>query len=183
LQLPKSNRTPDTIRRRCQRVADNLCGHYCSEQYIKQAKLSSTFHPNYAHHWALIDVRSGSGVMHNLQLKLSEDRSMLTLELQQSNEDTSGMTADAVQQLIAVLAGARAVMTPPIPQTDPPAGEPSLSRDPMRWWAGPDYGPTRLCLALLHPGLGWVSMALHRAEAQELISGLQRILESRPTLQ
>jgi hypothetical protein len=121
--------------------------------------------------------------MHNLQLKLSEDRSTLTLKIQQSNEDTSGMTADAVQQLIAVLAGARAVMTPPIPQTDPPAGEPSLSRDPMRWWAGPDYGPTRLCLALLHPGLGWVSMALQRAEAQELISGLQRILESRPTLQ
>jgi hypothetical protein len=121
--------------------------------------------------------------MHDLQLELSDDRSTLTLKTLNSDEKTSGMTAKAVQQLIAVLATARAIMTPPISQTDPSDGEPSLSQEPMRWWVGPDYAPTRLCLALLHPGLGWVSTALQPDDVRKLITGLQLILEQRPTLQ
>jgi hypothetical protein len=121
--------------------------------------------------------------MQNFQLKLSDDRTTLTLGVTQSDESSGGMGAEAVQQLIGVLASARAIMVPPIPQANPRPGEPTLSLEPMRWWAGPDYGPTRLCIALLHPGVGWVSMALHRVEAQELIVGLQSIIEKLSTLQ
>jgi hypothetical protein len=130
--------------------------------------------------WVFSSSRDGG--MPDLHLELSDDRSTLTMKALNSDEKTSGMTAEAVQQLIAVLAAARAIMTPPIPQTNPAAGEPTLSRDPMRWWVGPDYRPTHLCLALLHPGLGWVSTALQPDDARELIAGLQLILERRATL-
>ena len=79
----------------------------------------------------------------------------------------------ALSQLIARLAEVRAGMTPAFSGSFTPGQTPSHQCDNLMWECRPDASRRGLTLAFQHPGLGWISLRLSRAQAEDLITSVE----------
>ena len=91
---------------------------------------------------------------------------------------TRRMRLDAAEldNVIYLLAQARALIAPAIAGTAPPA-EIDLDADNMHWFVGPHPKPAparKIRLALRHPGHGWITAPLSLDTAERLERQLHR---------
>jgi hypothetical protein len=103
----------------------------------------------------------------SIELKVSDDRSTLSVS------GSAKLSAESVDQLIRDLAAARAKMTPVHP-AEPPADLSKLHHSDNLLWtvkAAPDRVTVQF--AMQHPGLGWSSMWLSRAQVEDLQTSLE----------
>jgi hypothetical protein len=102
-----------------------------------------------------------------VELKISDDRAALSLS------GSATLSAEAVDQLIRDLAAVRASMTP-IHSAEPPSDRTKLHHSDNLLWtvkAAPSSGTIQF--AMQHPGLGWSSMWLSRAQVEDLQTSLE----------
>lgn len=88
-------------------------------------------------------------------------------------------TAAEVEKLIAHLSQARAQMRPQVQGEDFRfAGLKDIPYDPRIEWG---YDPLidQAALAIRHPGMGWIPMALSIEMTQTLIDGLSAVMDAR----
>ena len=103
--------------------------------------------------------------MQPVKLKPSSDGATLALSLGSASADLS---ASDVDQLIRDLAAARSRMTP-IHPAEPPADPSKLHQgDNLLWTVKAAPGTATIQFATQHPGLGWTSMWLSRAQVEDL---------------
>ena len=106
--------------------------------------------------------------MQSIKLKPSPDGT--TLHIAVASADLSARDVD---KLIRDLAAARARMTPVVP-AEPPADPAKLHQSDNLLWsvkAAPER--TAIQFASHHPGLGWSSMWLSRAQVEDLITSFE----------
>jgi hypothetical protein len=77
--------------------------------------------------------------------------------------------AAELDNVIFLLAQARALISPPHAGTAPPEGV-NLDASDMHWFVGPhpDPGPAKIRLGLRHPGHGWITAPLSPDIAERL---------------
>jgi hypothetical protein len=107
--------------------------------------------------------------MQPVKLKPASD-SKLILSLGSASADLEGHDID---QLIRDLALARAKMTP-IHPAEPPADPRKLHHgDNLLWSVKASPGQSAVQFATQHPGLGWITMCLSRAQIEDLITSFE----------
>jgi hypothetical protein len=94
---------------------------------------------------------------------------------------TFRLNAPDLDSLITTLAGARSIMTPPVPQT-PPDGVVWTIADP-NWKLSPYPSPGMRVLLFRHQGLGWLGLLLADAEAKKLGHALLETPQPEPSSQ
>jgi hypothetical protein len=83
------------------------------------------------------------------------------------------LSASDIDQLIRDLAAARGRMTPVVP-AEPPADPAKLHQsDNLLWTVKAAPERTAIQFACHHPGLGWSSMWLSRAQVEDLITSFE----------
>ena len=108
--------------------------------------------------------------MKPIKLETSSDGGSLALSLGNASVDLS---AQQVDQLIRDLAAARTKMTPVHP-AEPPSDRDSLHHsDNLLWTVKAAPQGATIQFATQHPGLGWTSMWLSRAQVEDLQTSLE----------
>jgi len=103
--------------------------------------------------------------MQPIKVKLSSDGAHAALTLAGATAD---LAAKDIDTLIRDLASVRARMTPVHP-AEPPADPAKLHQsDNLLWTVKAVPEKTVIQFATQHPGLGWVSMWLSRAQVEDL---------------
>jgi predicted TIM-barrel fold metal-dependent hydrolase len=118
--------------------------------------------------------------MQPIKLKLSPDCAHLTLML---GATPAELSAHDIDRLIRDLAAVRAKMTPVHP-AEPPSDPAKLHQsDNLLWSVRAAPEKSAIQFATQHPGLGWMVMALSRAQVEDLQTSfefeLAKIPESR----
>lgn len=107
---------------------------------------------------------------YNLNMPFHKDRNVVEVNVAPAGETPTchiNLPPDVVSQVIDRLADYRAAMTPPIGGDRPPAGPVKAVLDP-KWWVQPEPLTEGMAIALLHPGLGWISFVIPPAELEKL---------------
>ncbi len=87
-------------------------------------------------------------------------------------------SAEQLEQIIAGMISLREMMSPAIPFVNPTKATTVITTERMRWSAqSVPSKPGMVHLMLLHPGLGWIGMAIPPAGAQELALTILRCAE------
>jgi len=105
-----------------------------------------------------------------IKLKLSSDGAHASLAIAGTTMD---LTATDIDKLIRDLATIRATMTPVHP-AEPPADPARLHHGDNLLWsvkAAPEKSAVQF--ATQHPGLGWTSMWLSRAQVEDLLTSFE----------
>src|SRR4029078_10697966 len=105
-----------------------------------------------------------------IKLKLSSDGAHASLAIAGTTMD---LTATDIDKLIRDLATIRATMTPVHPP-EPPADPARLHHGDNLLWsvkAAPEKSAVQF--ATQHPGLGWTSMLLSRAQVEDLLTSFE----------
>ena len=105
-----------------------------------------------------------------IKIKPSSDGAHATLSLGNGSAEVSARDID---RLIHDLAAVRAKMTPVHP-AEPPAEPAELHHsDNLLWSVKAAPGKGTIQFATQHPGLGWMSMWLSRAQVEDLITSFE----------
>jgi len=105
-----------------------------------------------------------------IKLKPSPDGTSATLTLGTASAELSARDID---RLIHDLASVRAAMTPVHP-AEPPADPAELHHsDNLLWSVKASPGRGTIQFAAQHPGLGWMSMWLSRAQVEDLVTSFE----------
>ncbi len=101
-----------------------------------------------------------------LDISLSDDRHLCRLAPAPGAE----LDAAALDALIARLVAARAAMAPAQAATYDPHAPGGYDADNLLWDTAPDPSQRAVALGVHHPGLGWISLRLTRAQIEDLIT-------------
>ena len=103
--------------------------------------------------------------MQPIKLKLSSDGTHAAMTVAGATAD---LAAHDIDRLIRDLAAVRAKMTPVHP-AEPPADPAKVHhRDKLLWTVKAAPEKSAIQFATQHPGLGWISMWLSRAQVEDL---------------
>ena len=103
--------------------------------------------------------------MKRIDFKLSADRETLDLRVE---GDSVSLKADEITELMRHLAWIRSTMVPAIPRVDITATTAMTAVPAVRWQVSEDPIPGQYRLHILHPGYGWVWIALDRADCDRI---------------
>jgi hypothetical protein len=96
--------------------------------------------------------------------------------------DTGALSAEQVDALIRRLADQRAAMAPVHPAVPPLDPAASHQADNMLWHVRPAPYAAALELSMYHPGLGWISMLMSRAQIEDLQDAIVYALRGMPEI-
>jgi hypothetical protein len=100
-----------------------------------------------------------------IKIQLSSDGTKAKLSL---GSEVDNLAASDIDRLIRDLAGARARMTPVHP-AEPPSDPTKLHHsDNLLWSVRAEPRKSTIHFATQHPGLGWMTMSLSRAQVEDL---------------
>jgi hypothetical protein len=105
-----------------------------------------------------------------IEVALSGDG--LTLELQAPSGAIPRLSACQVDELMRSLAHARTQMRPVHPADPPNDREQTFHGDNLLWTVRPSPHQPAIEIGIQHPGLGWVSLTLSRAQVEDLTASL-----------
>jgi hypothetical protein len=115
--------------------------------------------------------------MQPIKLKLSSDGSHAAMTVAGATAD---LAAHDIDRLIRDLAAVRARMTPVHP-AEPPADPAKLHQsDNLLWSVKALPEKSAIQFATQHPGLGWMAMALSRAQVEDLQTSFEFALVKIP---
>ena len=91
--------------------------------------------------------------------------------------------ARALDAEIRALAGRRALLLPAHPVEPPRDPTQSYQADNMLWHVGPaSDASSALELSFYHPGLGWISMKMSRAQIEDMQDAMAMALREMPMI-
>jgi len=110
--------------------------------------------------------------MHDFSLELSQDETDLTVSI-----DGAGLparlSAGDVDDLVRALAEHRARMKPVHAAEPPRDGAAVYTGDNLLWSVSAAPHRSAIELGVQHPGLGWIVMALSRAQIEDLLASIE----------
>jgi hypothetical protein len=109
--------------------------------------------------------------MTNVQTQISTDGTRIEIAVADAGKIT--LHAAALDALIRQLIEHRAQMTPVHPAEPHRAGAQVYMGDNMLWQVRADRARAAIEFAVQNPGLGWLSVALSRAQVEDLMSSFQ----------
>lgn len=107
------------------------------------------------------------------KITLSDDCNTAMLAMDTPDRTVDSLNAAAVDRLIADLAAARAQMRPAFSGRFRAGESPAHACDNLLWETQSAPSRRGVCLAFQHPGLGWISLSLSRAQVEDLITGIE----------
>lgn len=107
------------------------------------------------------------------KITLSGDKRTATLDMDRQDGRTEHLDAAAIDRLICELADARARMAPAFTGRYRIGETPTHACDNLMWEIQADPSRRGICLAFQHPGLGWMSLGLSRAQVEDLVTGIE----------
>jgi hypothetical protein len=118
-------------------------------------------------------------VMQPFSLALSDDGTQLTVS---ANADVPSvcLSVAAVDELIRALADHRARMKPVHPAEPPSEPDRVYTGDNLLWSVRAAPRISALELGIQHPGLGWITMPLSRAQVEDLVASFAFSLQDLP---
>lgn len=113
--------------------------------------------------------------MQPFSLFVSEDATQLTITSEDGSRPVQ-LSAGAVDELMRRLADCRARMTPVHP-AEPTGDAPIYTGDNLLWCVRPAPHASALEFGIQHPGLGWITMPLSRAQVEDLTTSIAFALQ------